>query len=209
MNYKTLEAFLASEKWREADQETKKLMLKVTKRESEGWLNVESIDIFPCDDLQILDRLWIDHSKKHFGFSIQKDIFQRLGGTRENEKEVWEKFSDAVGWRAKEKWLNYSNYTFDILAPEGHLPILPVYLSKKMTGGVVREFGEFRRYRRMRIFSRIEDCKIIAQMIFIRLYYSNSQANKSSTVNSNSLANSGTGKTESGSSKISVGLSGE
>ncbi|MFM6268576.1 MAG: GUN4 domain-containing protein, partial [Dolichospermum sp.] len=57
-----------------------------------------------------------------FGFSVQKRIYQGLGGTREYNQEIWLKFGDKVGWTKGGNWLYYDSITFDKKAPEGHLP---------------------------------------------------------------------------------------
>jgi eukaryotic-like serine/threonine-protein kinase len=100
----------------------------VAKREKEGWLDVNSIDNFPCVDLRTIDQLWVKYSNGRFGFSIQKRIYQSLGGTREYDWEIWEAFGDKVGWRKGGRWLYYKDITFDIKAPEAHLPALSVGL---------------------------------------------------------------------------------
>jgi len=46
-----------------------------------------------------------------------------LGGTRTNTQAVWEKFGDAVGWRASGQWLAYPDILFKGNAPYGHLPL--------------------------------------------------------------------------------------
>ncbi|WP_204105951.1 MULTISPECIES: serine/threonine-protein kinase [Spirulina sp. CCY15215] len=123
MDYRTLQGLLAAGKWREANDETAEVMLKVAGRESEGWLNTESIDNFPCSDLSTIDQLWVHYSKGRFGFSVQKRIYQSLGGTREYNRQVWENFGDAVGWRVNGSWLYYRDSTFNPSTREGHLPI--------------------------------------------------------------------------------------
>ncbi|MBD2418283.1 GUN4 domain-containing protein [Anabaena cylindrica FACHB-243] len=45
---------LAQRKWKEADEETRRVMLAVTKRENDGWLEVYHIDNFPCEDLSLI-----------------------------------------------------------------------------------------------------------------------------------------------------------
>ncbi|MFM6268341.1 MAG: GUN4 domain-containing protein, partial [Dolichospermum sp.] len=122
-----LRDLLKAGKWKEADEETRRVMLCVGEREREGWLNVESIDNFPCADLRTIDKLWVKYSDGRFGFSVQKRIYQGLGGTREYNQEIWLKFNDKVGWKEGESWLYYSDITFDKIilikkAPEGHLP---------------------------------------------------------------------------------------
>jgi hypothetical protein len=46
------------------------------------------------------------------------------GGTKQYNEKVWIAFCSRVGWRFGGKWLVLNDYTFDINAPEGHLPIL-------------------------------------------------------------------------------------
>ena len=120
--YQRLETLLKGGKWREADGETAKVMCQVAGREKEGWLNTESIDNFPCEDLRAIDQLWIKYSKGRFGFSVQKRIYQSLGGTREYDYEIWKKFGDRVGWRVNNNWLECNLLNFTLSAKEGHLP---------------------------------------------------------------------------------------
>ena len=40
-----------------ADEETERVMLAVMKREKEGWLRIEDIDNFCCEDLRTIDQL--------------------------------------------------------------------------------------------------------------------------------------------------------
>ena len=116
MDYRKLRDFLAQGKWKEADWETARVILAVAKREEEGWLDIVNIDNFPCEDLRTIDQLWVKYSDGRFGFSVQKRIYQSLGGTRQYNSEIWRKFEDKVGW------LYYEDITFDKRAPEGHLP---------------------------------------------------------------------------------------
>lgn len=80
--YRQLETLLKGGKWREANEETERVMLEVMGREEEGFLDKEDINNFPCEDLQAIDRLWVEYSDGNFGFSVQKRIYQSLGGTR-------------------------------------------------------------------------------------------------------------------------------
>ncbi|MDM9383399.1 serine/threonine-protein kinase [Chlorogloeopsis sp. ULAP01] len=147
-DYTRLRDLLAAEKWRAADEETTRVMLAVARREREGCLDNESIDNFPCEDLRTIDQLWVKYSNGRFGFSVQKRIYQSLGGTKEYNQEIWEAFGDAIGWRKNEGWMHYTDITFDLKAPQGHLPspherILWTWL-----------------LRSVRLFSRVETCKM-------------------------------------------------
>lgn len=103
--------------------ETVRCMLKVAERQSKGYLDVEDIENFPCIDLRTIDQLWVKCSDGKFGFSVQKKIYQGLGGTKEYDREVWKKFGDKVGWRKGDKWLSYNELTFSSTHYTGHLPV--------------------------------------------------------------------------------------
>jgi len=129
MDYYELRNLLAAGKWKEADQETARVMLKVAGREKEGYLDTESIDKFPCEDLRTIDQLWVKYSNGRFGFSVQKRIYQSLGGTRTYDDKIWKAFGDRVGWRVnKWWWVGYDELKFNTqTAPEGHLPVPKVF----------------------------------------------------------------------------------
>ncbi|MDJ0731846.1 MAG: GUN4 domain-containing protein [Crocosphaera sp.] len=125
VDYSKLRDLLAEGRWRAADQETAIVILQVANRVSEGWLRVEDIDNFPCDDLRTIDQLWVHYSKGKFGFSVQKKIYvDELGGTRDYNGKIWYKFCDRVGWREGGSYVSYSDLTFELLdtTPMGHLP---------------------------------------------------------------------------------------
>ncbi|WP_293149510.1 MULTISPECIES: serine/threonine-protein kinase [unclassified Microcoleus] len=128
MDYRKLRDLLAAGKWREADGETAGVMLKVAGREKEEYLDESSIDNFPCEDLRTIDQLWVRYSNGRFGFSVQKPIYQSLGGTREYDPWKWKEFGARVGWCVVEnkwfdKWFDYCDLKFNSKAPEGHLPV--------------------------------------------------------------------------------------
>ncbi|MEH2452488.1 GUN4 domain-containing protein [Nostoc sp.] len=119
VDYRRLRDLLKAGQWKEADQETLTVMLKASDREHEGWLDSESINNFPCTDLRTIDQLWVKYSDGHFGFSVQKRIWESVG-------KDYKKFSDRVGWRKgmffNKEWLWYSDMTFTKNSPQGLLP---------------------------------------------------------------------------------------
>jgi hypothetical protein len=91
-------------------------MLKVAKREEEGWLDRKSIERFPCKDLLNIDNLWKTYSNERFGFSVQRRIWNA-------QKRKYTKFCDHVGWREKGQLIDYpEEVDFSTSAPPGHLP---------------------------------------------------------------------------------------
>jgi serine/threonine protein kinase len=122
VNYSNLRNSLAAGNWEEADAETVNVMLRAAGREIEGWIDLNSIKNFPCPDLLTINSLWVKYSNGHFGFSVQKSIWESLGGKPDAERKTYQKFCDRIGWHGKGDLLYYSNLTFDITAPKGHLP---------------------------------------------------------------------------------------
>jgi serine/threonine protein kinase len=141
IDYINLRDLLAQEKWQEADQETAHLFLKVADRTKEKYLKIEDIDNFPCEDLAIINQLWLQYSQGKFGLSVQKRIYESLGGSGNYDQQKWNDFGSKVGWRVNNKWLYYDQITFSLKAPPGHLPTLVWGVG----GGII-------------LFSRLETC---------------------------------------------------
>ena len=104
VDYRKLRDLLKAKKWKEADEETRRVMLKVASRESEGSLRVEDVKNFSCQDLGTIDKLWVKYSNGKFGFSVQKQIYQGVGGSKEYNSDDYKKFADKVGWRKGGEW---------------------------------------------------------------------------------------------------------
>ena len=124
-DWNKLERFLESGWWKEADILTTDIMLKTIGRHGGEWIRDEELEGFPCSTLLKLDRLWIKHSRGLFGFSVQKAIWNALGGLGTHPKadgDMEREFGDRVGWRKQEEWLGYHDYNFNVDAPPGHLP---------------------------------------------------------------------------------------
>jgi len=119
IDYTRLRDLLKAGEWKQADKETLAVMLKATGREEEGWLNINSIDNFPCTDLRTIDQLWVKYSNGRFGFSVQKRIYDDVG-------KDYEKFGDCIEWRVKGNWIAYKDLNFNTTASMGHLP-LPLF----------------------------------------------------------------------------------
>ena len=166
VDYSKLRDFLANGEWKDADMETTRCMLKVAEREEKGYLDVEDIENFPCTDLRTIDQLWVKYSDGKFGFSVQKKIYQSLGGTEEYSRKVWEKFGEKVGWIKGDRWLSYDELTWirDTLAHyTGHLPGVGVSFNwaKGFRGRLMNNIsGPKRVVCISSLARRLVDCKI-------------------------------------------------
>ena len=128
VDYSQMRNLLAAGQWQKADQETGSLMLKIARRVTAGWLQEEDIQELPCPDLQTIDHLWVKYSQGRFGFSVQNRIWENVG-------EDYGRFGDSVGWRLYSSWRRYSDLTFSLLAPTGHLPAAPFFKFNDMAVG--------------------------------------------------------------------------
>jgi GUN4-like len=131
-DYTRLRDLLASGQWRDADAETKILVLGIVqcRRECEGlaqkdaawlanlsYLREDDVHQLPQADLDMIDGLWMGYSNSRFGFVIQARIWDEVG-------QDYAKFADAVDWRRgyADGWRSYSQLIFTLDAPPGHLP---------------------------------------------------------------------------------------
>lgn len=122
IDYSQLRYLLTHGEWREADMETMTIMLKLSNRQKEGWLRIEDIDRFFCEDLSTIDQLWLKFSYGRFGFTVQKEIYESLGGNTNYNPNIWDCFGDRVGWRLNHKWLYYNQLSFTLHSRPGNLP---------------------------------------------------------------------------------------
>jgi hypothetical protein len=127
-DYTKLRDLLAAKKWKEADQETRRLMLWVAHGEQKGRLTSIDIEQFPCADLLTIDHLWVRESGNRFGFSVQKRIYF----------EKRRNYDENLGWiirAGKSRLVRYSSGIFNLDAPVGHLPYQCSWSSESSVGG--------------------------------------------------------------------------
>jgi hypothetical protein len=122
-HYADLGRYLKNGQWKEADEETYRLMITEVGKEAGQWFDPEDLRNFPCEPLRAIDGLWVEHSGGKFGFSVQKKIYvsKECGGIPDGRyhKEAWDKFCHTVGWQENGR---YVDVIFDTASPSGHLP---------------------------------------------------------------------------------------
>jgi hypothetical protein len=169
IDYRKLEKLLKASEWREADELTANIMCQVAGREKDGWLDVEHIEAFPCEDLQTIDQLWMHYSSGKFGFSTQKKMWLEYGGTTDKyDYEVWKNFTANVGWYhpQNDDWRTYTEFMDDTKNARNALPSsLPMRFMWVSTEWRKRlEKRSFRDWNFVILFSslalRLAKCKI-------------------------------------------------
>ncbi len=84
----------------------------------------ELFEKFPSQTINEIDRLWVKYSKGHFGISVQKRIWQSVGGKQRSDYfETMKNFGEQVEWyvRGEDEWIDYRTIPFTN-KKEGNLP---------------------------------------------------------------------------------------
>lgn len=122
IDYDQLKSFLKSKNWKKADLVTQEIIIKLAQPIG---LDDKGISKLSCIDLHTIDSLWVKYSNGHFGFSVQKFIYDQCN---RNIK----KWTETIGWRNKPGMFmglfgvkNHEQLTFSLEAPSGHLPSGP------------------------------------------------------------------------------------
>jgi hypothetical protein len=124
--YQQLEEYLQNQQWKEADQETYRLMITAVGKEEGQWFDREDLLNFPCEDLRAIDQLWVKYSQGRFGFSVQKKIYVECGATLDGRypgEGIWNKFGERVGWRKNGTWQRRRDLNISLSSPQGIMPL--------------------------------------------------------------------------------------
>ena len=124
--YETLQSLLKQGKWLEADKETVRLILAIAGQTEIENLRPSEIAHIDCSELQVIDRLWRYYSGDRFGFSLQVQAYQDLGGseqtTIEQDNKLIEQWGDRLGWRENGSWIKCSDLNYSQNAAKAGLP---------------------------------------------------------------------------------------
>ncbi|PWA62898.1 GUN4-like protein [Artemisia annua] len=123
-----LERLLSASDFREADNETRRLLIALAGESAvkRGYVFFSEVQFISESDLKTIDELWLKHSNNKFGYSVQKKIFQK------SDKD-FTRFFIKVGWMKKLDTevvqYNYRAFPDEFIwelnddTPEGHLPL--------------------------------------------------------------------------------------
>lgn len=113
--YIKLELLLKSQKWKEADLETWKLLCMALNKPLEAKITSSEINLINCEQLHKIDQLWIEASNGKFGFSIQNKILESV-------RKDYVLFCQHVQWQSYNSILFHQSLKFSNEAPPGHFP---------------------------------------------------------------------------------------
>ncbi len=119
-----LQNYLCQGDWKQADEETTWIFYLVMIQQGYSH-RFELFREFPHEILNKIDRLWVDESQGRFGFSTQLRIWKSVGGKRNPDSGVFEKFLEQIGWYQwyqDDSQIMHNLIPFSIKAPVGNLP---------------------------------------------------------------------------------------
>ena len=126
--YQRLQNLLKTGKLQEADEETLAVILQQAAAFDREELTPEGVKRFPCSVLRVIDRLWITYTAGRFGFSVQRRLYQEVGGSLETaiaqDGELLKKLGDRVGWRQDNQWKTLDQATHSLEDPVGCYPVI-------------------------------------------------------------------------------------
>lgn len=99
--YQKLHDLLTANKWKKADKQTTRIILKLVDKDRKGSMTIDDIKKIPSKDIRKIDSMWNSLSGGQFGLSVQKDSYSKIDGSYRFKKESWSKFARSVGWLKK------------------------------------------------------------------------------------------------------------
>ncbi len=145
-----LEELLKAEKIKEADEQTRTLILMENQN---SLLTAPDIRQLPLDLLGSIDHLWMKYSAGKFGLKIQQQMWQEIQEPEKprfklfpkkveplTESQAWNRLGCLVGWRSDdEKLLPDAKLVFSIKAPRCCFPRTRLWLHNGF-GNTVKQF---------------------------------------------------------------------
>ncbi|XVE81081.1 hypothetical protein DITRI_Ditri15bG0034600 [Diplodiscus trichospermus] len=128
ISFDTLEHHLSTQNFRQADEETRRLLIVLAGEAAQkrGYVFFSEVQFISETDLKAIDDLWKQYSNNKFGYSVQKRLWQKVN-------KDFTKFFLKVGWMKKLDTeivqYNYrafpNEFTWELTdeTPEGHLPL--------------------------------------------------------------------------------------
>ncbi|KAL8487401.1 hypothetical protein ACS0TY_023905 [Phlomoides rotata] len=129
ISFDLIRQHLSDKNFRQADEETRRLLIVLAgdAAQNRGYVFFSEVQFISEDDLKTIDELWKRHSDNKFGYSVQKQIWQKAN-------RDFTKFFIKVGWMKKLESCEVEQYNYRAFptefqwemeegTPDGHLPL--------------------------------------------------------------------------------------
>jgi GUN4-like len=140
IDYTRLQDLLKTADWKGADQETRNIVFTVCNRSHGETLESEDIRQSSDSAFLVIDQLWSENSKGHFGFSSQQAILYRFEDFSGVTYKIFQRFSQSVGWYKGDSWIKYESLDFSLNAPVGHFPYSRSWITPTRPAATAQRF---------------------------------------------------------------------
>lgn len=124
--YGRLQELLAAKDFYQADRETIAIILSISGESDLESITPNDVRHFSCHELRVIDTLWTTYSQGRFGFSIQAQVYQSVGGSLDTtiaqNDSIIVRMGEKVGWRKNNIWQKCDELDYSLNAPLGCHP---------------------------------------------------------------------------------------
>ncbi|KAL0918002.1 hypothetical protein M5K25_013117 [Dendrobium thyrsiflorum] len=142
LTFDSLANHLAGSDFRQADEETRRLLIALAGEAAQkrGYVFFSEVQFVAVDDLRAIDDLWSRHSEGRFGYSVQRRLWEK-------SQRDFTKFFINVGWMRRmetevEQFI-YRSFPGEFIwelgdeTPEGHLPLTNALRGTQLLGSIL------------------------------------------------------------------------
>jgi hypothetical protein len=149
VNYNHLDNLLRKRKYREANQETNRIIFdKIIKPEKGNYVSMKDIqkviDRRTIKDLTTINQLWNEHTNNMYGFNVQSCILSKKNiqiGSDKTHNDLSEEFKREVGWIEGKQQVHVEEMKYnDEAEKKGYLPRLSYQASIDEDAEVLNSF---------------------------------------------------------------------
>jgi serine/threonine protein kinase len=115
VDYTQLQSLLQLKRWKAADEETWNCLHQAAGKPLSRFLAPRDLAQIPCEDLQIVDRLWLEASEGRFGLTLQVQVYQQSA-------ENYFQFCQTVKWPLRPSGNTEEYIKYKTNAVVAHLP---------------------------------------------------------------------------------------
>ena len=124
--YGKLQELLAAGNFEQADRETIQIILSISGESDLESITPNDVRQFSCHELRVIDTLWTTYSQNRFGFSVQAQLYQSVGGSLDTtitqDDSIIVELGKKVGWWKNNTWQKCDELDYSLNAPEGCHP---------------------------------------------------------------------------------------
>lgn len=132
---------LADGDYRQADETTRALLIHLAGEPARrrGYVFFSEVQFISVEDLRAIDMLWLEHSNRKFGYSVQRRLWEK-------SLRDYTRFFIKVGWMKKldteVEQFNYRAFPDEFIwelnddTPEGHLPLTNALRGTRLLGNI-------------------------------------------------------------------------